>query len=101
MSTVWNPPGTGTHNWNDAANWSAGVPTAIIDAEFNSSNVKTCTVNVNPVCKSLIFDSGFTGALVGANKTFSIFGSLQVSLSASPVTTSLTGNLSFAGTEAM
>jgi hypothetical protein len=40
---------TGIGNWNTAGNWSAGVPTAGVNAIIDG----TCTLNVNAACNNL------------------------------------------------
>ncbi len=56
--TTWNG-GTST-NWGDAANWSAGVPTAATDAIISGSASTMPTLNVAGSCLSLTINSGAT-----------------------------------------
>lgn len=56
--TTWNG-GTST-NWGDAANWSAGVPTAATDAIISGTASTMPTLNVAGSCLSLTINSGAT-----------------------------------------
>lgn len=68
--STWNG-GTST-NWGDAANWSAGVPTATTDAVISGSAATMPTLNVAATCQSLTIQTGAT--LSGAGQTLTVNG---------------------------
>ncbi|MDZ4200509.1 MAG: PEP-CTERM sorting domain-containing protein [Kiritimatiellia bacterium] len=47
QNTTWNQTGSGTWNWNDPANWSAGTPTTATNALFASSATNTVQLSAN------------------------------------------------------
>ena len=59
-STTWLGNST---NWNDAANWSNGIPTAAMKALFNQATTNYPTVSTTPTAASLEISSGVSLAL--------------------------------------
>lgn len=59
--------GGATNNWSEALNWSTdALPTAADVATFNATNVKNCTVNVNPNVQGIDIQAGYTGTITQA-----------------------------------
>jgi hypothetical protein len=59
-STTWLGNST---NWNDASNWSNGIPTAAMKALFNQATTNYPTVSTTPTAASLEINSGVSLSL--------------------------------------
>ncbi|SFD78700.1 Por secretion system C-terminal sorting domain-containing protein [Chitinophaga sp. CF118] len=100
--TSWK--GTTSTAWGTAGNWTAGVPTAAIDAIIGDANFTGTfkpTVNVAANCKSLTI--GATGApVLTQSSTLTVAGNLTIgtggTISQGNTTLTLNGNWSNAGT---
>ena len=58
--TTWNASADG--NWNDAGNWSNGIPTGTDKAIFDATSVKNCTVDVAEVL-AISSSAAYTGSV--------------------------------------
>ncbi len=101
-STSWK--GTSSTSWNTAANWTAGVPTASVDAIIGDANFtgsfQPTISGTTAKCLSLTVNSNATltvskGLAVSGNVTIAAGGTITHTVSAA---ISLTGNWSNSGT---
>ncbi|OFX40924.1 MAG: hypothetical protein A2W95_16875 [Bacteroidetes bacterium GWA2_40_14] len=74
LETVWT--GASNSNWDDAANWSDGVPSSTIDAIIPGSVPNDPIMNVNGECKKLRITSGVLELDGGFNIT--AFGDITI-----------------------
>ena len=103
--TSWK--GTTSTDWSVAANWTAGVPTASVDAIIGDANF-TGTFQPKPtaaanVCKSLTIGAGTKASTLTVTKAVTVSGNVTIgangTITHSGVTTiALTGNWSNSGT---
>src|SRR6266404_3989279 len=101
--TSWK--GTTSTGWSIAANWTAGVPTASVDAiigDANFTGANQPAVTARSVCKSLAIGTGTKVSALAVSKAFTVSGNVTIgangTISHSGVTTiSLTGNWTNSG----
>jgi hypothetical protein len=71
---IWAASGV-SGKWNTAANWMpSGVPTASDSVVFNTTSVKSCTLDVTGFSKSIAFTSGYTGTFEFTTNTLNVNG---------------------------
>src|SRR5438034_521166 len=78
--TSWK--GTVNNNWNTAGNWTAGVPTASVDAiigdaNFTGSNQPNLSSG-GSACKSLTIGTGSKTCTLRVGKSFTVSGNLTI-----------------------
>ena len=102
--TSWK--GTASTSWNNAANWTAGVPTSTLDAIIGDGNF-TCsnqpTVNAASVCKSLNLGTGSIACTLTVTRKLTVSGDVVIGSNgtvahSSGVAISLTRNWTNSGT---
>lgn len=102
--TSWT--GTQSTDWNIAANWTNGVPTADIDAiigDLNFTGLNHPTISTSVSCKSLTLGAGAVNATLTINvfDDLSVLGNITIGLLGTLVhkasTITLTGNWSNQG----
>ena len=69
--STWNA--SANSNWDDASNWSAGIPGASDKAIFDGTSVKNCSVDVAEVL-AISSSAAYTGSVTLAN-AFTILSS--------------------------
>jgi len=75
---------SGSGNWNTAARWSNGVPTASSDAVI--ANNSTCTIDIsNAVCASLVIATGnrATTLTISSGNKLTVSGNVTIQISTS------------------
>lgn len=101
--TSWK--GTGSTSWSAATNWTAGVPTASVDAIIGDTNFTGASqpvLTVNSVCKSLTIGTGTIASTLTVAKAMAVSGNITIGTNGTVthsvvVTISLTGNWINAG----
>ncbi len=67
-ATVWNPVGSGSADWGDAANWTNGLPVTVapgeVKAVFNVLNAAECVVSDTQSLKDLVQGDGADGGVI-------------------------------------
>src|ERR1041384_3725862 len=97
--TSWK--GTTSTDWSDSANWTAGVPSSIVDAilgdaSFTGPNQPSLT-SVKSSCKSLTIGTGAKASILTVNQGLSVSGNILIGANgtidhSTPKAISLTGN---------
>lgn len=80
--TSWT--GASSTSWNNAGNWTAGVPTATVDAVIGDASFTgpfQPTVNVSAACKSLTVGAGTGTPVLTQNKSLTVAGNLTIASS--------------------
>ena len=107
QSTAWK--GTSSSSWNTAANWTAGVPTASLDAVIGDANFTGANqpaISANAACHSLTLGTGTNAfTLTIARQTLTVSGNLTIGTNGTLTHTAtkaitLTGNWTNSGTYA-
>jgi len=78
--TSWK--GTTSTAWNNAANWTAGVPTATTDViigDANFTGLSQPTVNAAAACKSLTIGAGTRSPVLTQSSTLTVANNLTIS----------------------
>src|SRR6266545_2812268 len=95
QTTSWK--GTSNTDWNRAANWTAGVPTASVDAIIGDANFTGANqpdLSASSVCKSLTIGTGSIVSTLKADKSLTVSGNVTIG-AGSAIT--LNANISVAG----
>jgi hypothetical protein len=72
--------GNGTNIWNDAANWDpSGVPGSSDDVVFDGTYTADCNIDISPIVKSLVMQSGYSGTVSLGSNTLTINGDFTIS----------------------
>ncbi len=87
--TAWLNPVNGT--WGTAGNWTAGVPTAALDATLGHGTGYDVTMNVNGTSKSLTISNALANLLISAGMTYTAAGDIS---NAGVITLNATGGAS-------
>ncbi len=61
-STIWTN-GNGTNTWNDAFNWSSGVPISGDTAIFNGTSTAACNIDVDVAIEGILIEAGYSGTI--------------------------------------
>ncbi|MBO9730339.1 MAG: hypothetical protein J7623_16990 [Chitinophaga sp.] len=100
--TSWK--GTVSSTWSTSANWTAGVPTASVDAVIGDANFTGAfnpTISSSTSCRSLTIGAGVNATLT-VSKNLTVTGNLVINAGSSliekGVTLSVTGNWTNSGT---
>jgi len=94
-STMTQWTGGTDNNWNNAANWTNGVPNATLDVIIPTSATRDCRINIaNAQCKSLYVQSGRALLLDTASTGLTVQNDITVlgTITQSNATASLTLN---------
>ena len=101
--TSWK--GTSSTSWSTAANWTAGVPTAALDAiigDTNFTGANQPALTTTSVCKSLTIGAGTKASTLTVGQTLTVSGNVTIGTNgtiahSASKTISLTGNWSNSG----
>ncbi|SEW43646.1 hypothetical protein SAMN05428988_5598 [Chitinophaga sp. YR573] len=101
--TSWK--GTSSTSWNNASNWTAGVPTSTVDAVIGDASFTgpfQPTVNVSSTCKSLTIGGGSGSPILTQSRSLTVAGNLTIAsngrINQSGVTLTAKGNWTNNGT---
>ncbi len=78
-ATSWK--GTSSTAWATAANWTAGVPTATVDAIIGDTNFTGAFqpgITAAATCKSLTLGTGTKASTLTVNQTFTVSGNITI-----------------------
>src|SRR5437773_12285516 len=77
--TSWK--GTVNNNWSTAGNWTAGVPTATVDAIIGDASFTGASqpdLSAKSACKSLTIGTGSKVCTLRVDKSFTVSGNLTI-----------------------
>jgi hypothetical protein len=75
-SGIW--LGTTSSNWNDASNWSCGIPTSATDVVINSGTPNNPVINTTAIANNVTVNSGASLSYTGSSNSIDIRGALTV-----------------------